>query len=347
MSADTRNLPAEHRTLPPRRVGVLLINLGTPEGTGYFAIRSYLSEFLSDRRVIEMSPLAWQPILQGPILTFRPRKAGKLYRKIWNQERDESPLRTATRSIADALKRRLADCAPELLVDWAMRYGSPRVADRLEALQQLGCDRVLLVAMYPQYSATTTASAYDAAFAKLLRMRWQPAIRSCPAYHDAKVYIDALAESYRTHVASLDFVPELTLASFHGLPKAYFDRGDPYYCHCMKTARLLRERLELEEERFVVGFQSRFGPAEWLQPYSDDLLREAAQRGIKRVVVITPGFATDCLETLEEIAIGSREQFLAAGGEAFSLVPCLNDSELGVDVFEELVRAELRGWVKS
>lgn len=336
-------LPADHPPVAAGRVGVLLVNLGTPEGTSYWPMRRYLSEFLSDRRVIDWPRWLWQPILQGIVLSVRPRKSGALYASIWNAERNESPLRTFTRSQAEKLAAGLGEDA--VVVDWAMRYGQPSVASRLDALKRNGCERILVFPLYPQYSASTTATVNDVAFDALKAMRWQPALRTVPPYHDEPVYIDALAESVTAHLAGLDFEPEVLLASYHGLPISYFKKGDPYHCHCQKTSRLLRERLGWTEERLLTTFQSRFGPEEWLQPYTDKTVERLAREGVKRIAVINPGFVSDCLETLEEIAVQNREIFLHHGGDTFSHIPCLNDSPEGMRVIASVVLRELQGWI--
>ena len=340
-----RHWPKDHPDVSNGRIGVLLVNLGTPDGTDYKSMRRYLAEFLTDRRVIEWSPLYWYPILYGIVLNRRPQKSGKLYESIWNKERNESPLRTFTRSQAEKLAASLGKVGGRMSIDWAMRYGNPSVEARLKALMREGCDRVLLFPLYPQYSASTTATANDAAFRALLKMRWQPAIRTVPPYHDEPAYIEALAASVKTGLGKLDFEPETVLASYHGIPTSYFEQGDPYHCHCMKTTRLLREVLGWEKERLVATFQSRFGPEEWLKPYTDVTLEELPKRGVKRVAVITPGFASDCLETLEEIAVRGEENFHAAGGEKYAHIPCLNDTPEGMRVIETLVRRELKGWL--
>lgn len=336
--------PEGHPEVRFGRIGILLINLGTPEGTSYGPMRRYLKEFLSDRRVIEMNPVAWQVILNLFVLTRRPQKSGEAYEKIWNRELDESPLKTVSRAQAEKLAALFAD-TDIVEVDWAMRYGFPPIAERLEALKAKGCDRVLLFPLYPQYSASTTATANDKAFDALKTMRWQPAIRTVPPYHDHPAYIDALAGSLTEHLAGLDWEPEVVLASFHGLPEEYFLKGDPYHCHCQKTARLLRERLGWPEERLRITFQSRFGRAEWLKPYTDKTVEELARGGVRRMAVITPGFAADCVETLEEIAIGVGEIFRENGGEQFTLVPCLNDSEASIGMLRTIVGEELQGWL--
>jgi len=337
--------PADHPSINSGRVGILLVNLGTPDGTDYWSMRAYLREFLSDRRVIEWNPLLWQPILNLIVLQRRPQKSGKAYQSIWNKERNESPLRTFTRAQGEKLEVRLADLGPRLRVDWAMRYGKPSIAERLTALQQAGCERIVVFPLYPQYAAATTATVNDKAFEVLSAMRWQPALRTVPPYHDDPVYIDALAASIRSHLGGLGWQPEVVLASFHGIPQSYFDQGDPYYCHCMKTARLLRAALGFDEQRLRVTFQSRFGPADWLQPYTDKTVEALAKSGVKRIAVVNPGFVSDCLETLEEIAVLNADIFHHNGGEKFSHIPCLNDSEDGMRVIEAVVRRELSGWV--
>jgi protoporphyrin/coproporphyrin ferrochelatase len=338
-------LPADHPEMRSGRIGVLLVNLGTPDGTGYWPMRRYLKEFLSDRRVIEANPLIWQPILNLVVLSRRPQRSGAAYRSIWNEERNESPLRTFTRSQGEKLAQRLAPLGTRMEVDWAMRYGNPSIEERLTALQRAGCERILLFPLYPQYAAATTATVNDKAFQALAAMRWQPALRTVPPYHDDPVYIEALAHSVRTHLAGLAWQPEVVLASFHGIPQSYFRKGDPYHCHCMKTTRLLRQALGWDATQLRTTFQSRFGPEEWLQPYTDKTVEALAKSGVKRVAVVNPGFVSDCLETLEEIAVLNAEIFHANGGESFSHIPCLNDSDDGMSVLESVVRRELMGWI--
>ncbi|MCO5148386.1 MULTISPECIES: ferrochelatase [unclassified Shinella] len=336
----------EHSHPPVKhgKVGVLLVNLGTPDGTDYTSMRRYLKEFLMDKRVIEWPRIAWYPILFGIVLNTRPGKVGKAYETIWNKEKNESFLRTYTRSQAELMAGALKDHA-NVIVDWAMRYGQPSIASRMDALQKAGCERILVFPLYPQYAAATTATVNDKAFETLLKMRWQPALRTVPPYHDDPTYIDALAVSIEKHLATLDWEPEKVLTSFHGIPKSYFEKGDPYYCQCQKTARLLRERLGWSSDRLVVTFQSRFGPEEWLQPYTDKTVEKLAHEGVKRIAVLNPGFVSDCLETLEEIAEEAAESFLHNGGEKFAHIPCLNDSPEGMKVLEKIVRRELSGWV--
>lgn len=340
--------PAGHPDVQGGRVGVLLINLGTPDATDYWSMRRYLKEFLSDRRVIDINPLVWWPLLNGIILTTRPGRSGAKYDQIWNRERDESPLRTVSRAQAEGLAARLG--APtngtgDIIVDWAMRYGTPTIADRLKGLQRAGAERILLAPLYPQYSATSTATALDKAYQTLLTMRWQPAIRTLPPFYDHRAHIEALTASISDHLGSLDWQPEIMLSSFHGLPMRYLTEGDPYYCHAMKTGRLLRESLGYDDQTFQVVFQSRFGREEWLQPYIEPTVAQLGRDGVKRLAVVMPGFVADCLETLEEIAIGIGETFRANGGEKFTAIPCLNASDQGVSMIEKLVRQELAGWL--
>jgi protoporphyrin/coproporphyrin ferrochelatase len=340
-----RRLPPEHPSVAPSRIGVLLVNLGTPDATDYWSMRRYLKEFLSDRRVIEENRIKWWLILNLIVLTVRPRRKGRDYDKIWNRERNESPLKTITRAQAERLAASLAQPHPQVAVDWAMRYGEPSIPSRLESLRAQGCARILLVPLYPQYSAATSATVCDKAFDALKGMRWQPTLRVAPPYHDDPIYIDAVASSLEAELAKLAFAPEIIIASFHGVPKDYLLKGDPYHCHCQKTARLLRERLGLSEARFMLTFQSRFGTAEWLQPYTDETVKALAARGVKSIAVVTPGFAADCLETLEEIAGENAEIFRHAGGENFAAIPCLNDGEQGMRVIRHLVLRELQGWL--
>jgi protoporphyrin/coproporphyrin ferrochelatase len=341
----TVHLPADHPPVQLGKIGVLLLNLGTPDATDYWSMRRYLKEFLSDKRVIEVPRLIWWPILNLIILTIRPGRKGKDYDTIWNTERNESPLKTISRSQAEKLAGSLASVDDRIIVDWAMRYGNPSTDERIKALQAQGCDRILLVPLYPQSCAATSATACDKAFETLMQLRWQPAVRVAPPWHDDPVYIEALAKTIREKQAELDFEPDMIIASFHGVPKSYLMKGDPYHCQCMKTGRLLRETLGLSKDKFMVCFQSRFGNEEWLKPYLIDTMGELPQKGIKKVLVIAPGFASDCLETLEEIEGENREHFLHHGGEKFAYVPCLNDSAPGMDVIENVVRRELQGWI--
>jgi ferrochelatase len=336
--------PSNSRKTEPKRIGVLLINLGTPDNFTYWPMRRYLKEFLWDRRVIETNRVLWWIILNGIILTTRPRTSGHAYEKIWNRERNESPLKTITRAQSEALGESLQN-SKGISVDWAMRYGNPPIAERLRALMEQGHERLLLVPLYPQYSAATTATALDKAYEALSKMRWQPAIRTLPPYYDEPGYIDALADSVRTHIDKLGWKPDRILASFHGLPQAYVERGDPYYRHCMETARLLAEALRLGDDQFSVVFQSRFGKAEWLKPYADITTAELAQNGCRHLLTVCPGFSADCVETLEEIGIGLRQTFLDNGGKKFSVVPCLHASSPSVRMLSDLIRRELAGWI--
>jgi len=335
--------PTSHAVKQPK-VGVLLVNLGTPDGTSYAPMRRYLAEFLSDRRVIEWSRLFWYPILYGIVLTVRPKRSGKLYDRIWNHEKNESPLRTYTRAQGEKLAVALKD-EPNVIVDWAMRYGQPSIEDVTDRLLKQGCERIVMFPLYPQYSATTTATVNDKFFEVLMKKRFMPAVRTIPSYEVEPVYIEALAQSIEKHLATLDFKPEVILASYHGIPKSYSDKGDPYRSQCLETSRLLRARLGMDDKQFRSTFQSRFGPEEWLQPYTDETLVELAKQGIKSVAVLNPGFVVDCLETVDEIGHEAAEEFHEAGGENFSHIPCLNDSEEGMKVIETLVRRELQGWV--
>ncbi len=337
-------LPTGHPAVKIGKIGVMLVNLGTPDGTDYWSMRRYLKEFLSDSRVIETPRLLWYPILNGIILTVRPSKSGKAYESIWNKELNESPLRTFTRSQGEKLGAALVD-HPQVIVDWAMRYGNPSMESVMTRLREQGCERILCFPLYPQYAAATTASVNDKLFQNLLKIRYMPAVRTVPQYHDEPVYIEALAQSIEQHLAKLSFEPEVVVASYHGIPKKYFDKGDPYHCHCMKTTRLLRERLGWSKDRLITTFQSRFGPQEWLQPYTDKTIEKLARDGVKSIAVFNPGFVSDCLETLEEIAVEAGETFHHAGGKNFSHIPCLNDSEQGMAVIEHLVRRELQGWL--
>ena len=337
--------PAAHPPAPSGRVGTLIVNLGTPEGTDYWSIRRYLKEFMSDRRVIETPRALWAPILQV-ILLRRPHAKGRDYEAMWNKEKDEGPLKTITRAQSDKLSLALQGLDPGVVVDWAMRYGEPPVRERLLALQAAGCDRILVIPLYPQYCAASSATVADKAFDALKAMRWQPAVRIAAPYYDDPVYIEALARSVRSSLAGLDFEPEALLASYHGVPQAYVDKGDPYFRHCESTTRLLREKLGMDEERLRMTFQSRFGRGAWLKPYTSDTLRALAASGVRRVAVLTPGFAADCLETLEEIGVENAGYFRQAGGERFAAIPCLNDSPDGMAVIEAVARRELRGWAE-
>lgn len=328
-------IPSEHPSVPAPRVGVLLVNLGTPDAPTPSAVRRYLAEFLSDPRVVEIPQIVWQPILRGIILRTRPKKSAHAYQQVWTDE--GSPLAAITARQARALQQ----AWPELRVDWAMRYGNPAIGDKLRAMKDAGCERILIAPLYPQYCAATTATANDAAAAALATMRWQPAVRTLPPYHDDPAYIAALKISVEAQLGALDFEPEAIVASFHGMPQRTLELGDPYHCHCMKTARLLGEALG---KKLTIAFQSRFGRAKWLEPATDTVLAGLPGKGVKKVAVVAPGFSADCLETLEELAIRGRESFEAAGGERFAYLSCLNDSEPGILMLRNIIARELAGW---
>ncbi|SHN78842.1 ferrochelatase [Bradyrhizobium erythrophlei] len=327
----------------PERVGVLLVNLGTPDTADTRGVRVYLKEFLSDPRVIENQGLVWKLVLNGIILRTRPSRKARDYRKIWNTEKNESPLATITRAQSEKLAADIA--GDRVVVDWAMRYGNPSISSRVNALTAQGCDRLLVMPLYPQYSAATSATVCDEVFRVLASMRAQPTLRVTPPYYDDAAYVEALAVSIEAHLKGLSFQPDVIVASFHGMPKKYVEKGDPYERQCMATVEALRKRLNLEPAKLLLTFQSRFGFDEWLQPYTDKTMERLAKDGVRRVAVVTPGFAADCLETLEEIAQENAEIFQHHGGEQFSFIPCLNDSEVGMDMIRQLVLRELQGWI--
>ena len=331
------SLPGGHPHVPPARIGVLLINLGTPDAPTAAAVRRYLAEFLSDPRVIEIPPIAWKPILHGIILRTRPRKSAHAYRQVWTNE--GSPLAVIARRQAEALAHRFGD---RVIVDQAMRYGNPGIATAIERMTSAGCTRILAAALYPQYCAATTATANDAVFAALARMRVQPALRTLPPYYGDPLYIEALRANLSRQLAGLDFKPDRLMLSFHGMPQRTLELGDPYHCHCRKTARLLSEALGRKVD---VAFQSRFGRAKWLEPATDAVLGGYGHQGVESLAVAAPGFSADCLETLEEIGIRGRETFLAGGGKRFALLDCLNDSDESIGLLEQLVTRELEGWM--
>ena len=334
--------PVAQSAMP--RVGVLLINLGTPDTADARGVRVYLKEFLSDARVIEDQGLIWKLVLNGIILNTRPRAKARDYQKIWNTERNESPLKTITRSQSEKLAAALSNHA-HVVVDWAMRYGNPSIKAGIDGLIARGCERILTVPLYPQYSASTSATVCDEVFRVLSQMRSQPTLRVTPPYYEDEAYIDALATSIEAHLSTLSFEPELIVASFHGMPKSYVDKGDPYQSHCVATTEALRRRMKLDDTKLLLTFQSRFGFDEWLQPYTDKTMERLAKEGVRRIAVVTPGFSADCLETLEEIAQENAEIFEHNGGEQFSAIPCLNDSDPGMDVIRTLVLRELQGWI--
>ena len=331
-------LPPGHPPVAASRIGVLIVNLGTPDAPDARSVRRYLAEFLSDRRVVEISPIVWQPILRGIVLNTRPRKSARAYQQVWTS--DGSPLAAITRAQAEALHRELSG----VTVDWAMRYGARPIAERLAAMKAQGCDRILIAPLYPQYCAATTATANDAAFAALAAMRWQPALRTLPPYHDDPLYIEALRQSVADGLAALEFEPDAIVISFHGVPQRTLELGDPYHCQCQKTARLLGEALG---RPLTVTFQSRFGRAKWLEPATDATLAALPAAGARKIAIIAPGFSADCLETLEELAIRGRETFEAAGGERFAYISCLNASEGGIALLRALVARELEGWRRT
>ena len=337
------HLPPSHPPVKSPKIGVVLLNLGTPDATDYWSVRRYLKEFLSDPRVIETPKWLWWPILNLVILSFRPQKSGHAYAQIWDKRTNESPLRVITRDQAESLAQRLG--GEDILVDYAMRYGNPSTQSVLEKMQAAGCQKILLVPLYPQYSATTTATANDKAFEALGKMRWQPAVRTAPAYFDDPKYIETLGNSIRDGVAALDFVPDVVITSYHGMPVEYLERGDPYHCQCFKTTRLVREYLGWDKDKLMVTFQSRFGPTKWLEPYTDVTLEELPKQGVKKVAILAPAFSADCIETLEEIAMQGKDSFMEAGGEQFAYIPCLNASPAGMDMIEAMVRRELSGWL--
>ncbi len=326
------------------KIGILLINLGTPEATSYWPMRRYLQEFLSDPRVIEGNRAIWWLVLNGIILTIRPKKSGHAYAQIWNRELNESPLKTFTRDQVKKLQGKFN--SNKIAVEWGMRYGHPAISDSLEKLRNKNCTRILIFPLYPQYSATTTASVFDKVAEAMKKLRWQPTLRYvAPFYHDQR-YIDALAARTLEHMHSLDWQPEKIIVSYHGLPKDYVEKGDPYYDQCLKTTELLREKMAETGDRMITTFQSRVGRMEWLKPYTDATIAELAAQGTKNIMLISPAFISDCIETLEELSIGLAKEFIDAGGENFSVAPCLNDSKLAIDMLEKISKTELAGWLE-
>lgn len=326
-------------------IGVLLVNLGTPDAAEPKALRRYLQEFLTDRRVIENDTIVWKFVLNGIILPLRSRRKARDYRKIWNHDKNESPLKTITRSQAEKLAGMLAPLGKSIIVDWAMRYANPSIASRLQALIDRGCDRILVMPLYPQYAAPTTATVADEVFRFLMRQRRQPALRIMPAYYDDPHYIEALSSSLTAALKALPFAPDVIVASYHGMPLEYVRKGDPYERQCVRTTQLLRDALKLDDSKLILTYQSRFGRARWLQPYTIQTVKALAKKGVKNLAVITPGFSADCLETLEEIAGENAHLFKRYGGENFAAIPCLNDSEAGMSMIQQLAMRELKGWV--
>lgn len=344
MTWQTQRLPGDHPPVSSGMIGVMLVNLGTPDGPDPDSVRRYLKQFLSDTRVVEIPPIVWQLILRGIILNTRPQKSAKAYAKVWTER--GSPLADITARQAEAMIGRFGE---KVVVDWAMRYGNPSIESRLSKLMAQGCDRILIAPMYPQYCAATTATVFDEVARCLRKMRWQPALRFVPPYHDEPSFLAALADDLTRQVQGLAFTPEVMLLSFHGMPQQTLQKGDPYYCHCSKTARLLREELAQRPAfagvRFETTFQSRFGPAAWLEPSTDTTLMAEGDKGTKRLVVAAPGFAADCVETLEELALEGRDEFTEHGGEDYAVLDCLNTSDHGLAMIDAMLRRELSGWI--
>ena len=342
--------PAHHPPVPPAKIGLLLVNLGTPDATDYWSMRRYLNEFLSDKRVIDIPSWKWQPILQGIILTTRPKRSGAAYAGIWNKERNESPLLTITRAQTEKLAARMAETVGDgVIVDFAMRYGNPSTKSVIEKMHARGVERLVVFPLYPQYAGATTATANDQVFRALMEMKWQPALRTVPAYFEHPLYIDALAQSIEAMLAARRdegrSAPDVIVASYHGLPERYLTAGDPYHCQCHKTTRLLRDRLGMEKSQIETTFQSRFGPEEWLKPYTVARVAELAKEGKTDIAVLAPGFSSDCVETLEEIQEEIKESFEHAGGKTFSYIPCLNDGEAHIAMMAAVAQRELAGWL--
>jgi len=344
---NSAHLPADHAPVVQEKIGILVANLGTPDGYDYWSMRRYLNEFLSDRRVIDYSPWIWQPLLQTVILTKRPFSSGAAYKSIWNEEQGESPLMTITKAqtkkISEAMAERFGD---NVIVDFCMRYGNPSTESRVRLMTERGCRKILFFPLYPQYAGATTATANDEFFRSLLAEKWQPTVRTVPSYFDRPSYIDALAQSVERAYGVMDTKPDILVCSYHGVPQRYLMEGDPYHCHCQKTTRLLRERLGWDKSEIVTTFQSRFGPEEWLQPYTVEEVARLAESGKKRIAVIAPAFSADCIETLEEINEEIRESFEEGGGEHFSYIPCLNDDDAHIAALSEAITDNLMGWIE-
>lgn len=337
------NKPSNHPVFPDKsKVAIILVNLGTPDGTDYWSMRKYLKQFLMDKRVVDLFRPIWWLILNGPILTFRPSKSGKAYKKIWDEQNHGSPLRKFTINQTNKLKDSFKD-NKNLIIDYAMRYGNPSIENVLNKIVEKGCSKLLLVPLYPQYAASTTATVKDEVFKWMLKQRWQPDIRTIAPWFDDKNYIKALADTVNSNLKNKNTLDKL-IVSFHGIPQRYFKAGDPYHCHCIKTARLLKEELKWPDDKILVTFQSRFGPEPWLQPYTDKTIIELAKSGKKRIAVIAPGFISDCLETLEELNVEARELFIEHGGESFQYIPCLNDNKFSIKFLNNLIKQNLQGW---
>ncbi len=335
--------PSNHPVFPDKsKVAIVLVNLGTPDGTDYWSMRKYLKQFLMDKRVVDLFRPLWWLILNGPILTFRPSKSGKAYKKIWDEQNHGSPLRKFTINQTNKLKNSFKD-NKNLIIDYAMRYGNPSIEKVLNKIVEKGCSKLLLVPLYPQYAASTTATVKDEVFKWMLKQRWQPDIRTIAPWFDDKNYIKALADTVKSNLKNKNTLDKL-IVSFHGIPQRYFKAGDPYHCHCIKTARLLKEELKWPDNKILVTFQSRFGPEPWLQPYTDKTIVELAKSGKKRIAVIAPGFISDCLETLEELNVEARELFIEHGGESFQYIPCLNDNKFSIKFLNNLIKQNLQGW---
>ena len=329
------NLPIDHPKIPELKTGILLINLGTPDSTRWWDIRCYLKEFLSDRRVIEVNPILWKIILNLIILTFRPAKTAKAYKKIWLKKENMSPLRYYTIQQTEKLEKTLKNGS--LVIDYAMRYGSPSILGKIEKLRKKGCDKLIILPLYPQYAAATTATVCDEVYRSLMKMRWQPSVQIIPHYESEPLYIKALVRSIEKKIKEIKWTPEIIVASYHGIPNSYFKKGDPYHCYCHKTTRLITEKLN-KEIPIITTFQSRFGPEEWLKPYTDKTLEKLPSEGKKKILLICPGFSSDCVETLEEISIEGKETFLESGGKNFEVIPCLNDNKDHISLFKHLVQ---------
>jgi ferrochelatase len=327
----------EHPKVNFGKTGVLIVNLGTPDSTNWLDVRKYLKEFLSDRRVIEVNPIIWQVILNLFILTLRPSKSARAYKKIWFKETNESPLLYYTRSQAEKLKDKISN--KNVVIDFAMRYGNPSIKSRLSLMKKEGCENIIILPLYPQYAAATTATVCDEVYRSLMKMRWQPSLQIIPHYESEPEYINALVQSIKEKIKKIDWTPDMIMISYHGIPKSYFDKGDPYQCYCQKTSRLIREKFS--DIEIKTTFQSRFGPREWLKPYTDKTLENLPGQGVKNILVICPGFASDCVETLEEINIEGKKSFIKNGGKNFDLIPCLNDSSNHIKLFETLIKRYL------
>ncbi|MBD3679771.1 MAG: ferrochelatase [Rhodobacteraceae bacterium] len=338
--------PADHPKILPARVGVLIANLGTPDNYDYWSMRRYLNEFLSDRRVIDYSPWKWQPLLQLIILTKRPFTSGAAYKSIWNEEKGESPLMTITKDQTAKIKAAMAErYGDDVIVDFCMRYGNPSTKSKVEEMVAQGCQKILFFPLYPHYAGATSATANDEFFRSLMDLKWQPPVRTVPAYFDEPAYIDALAQSVEKGYAAMEEKPDILVVSYHGMPKRYLMEGDPYHCQCQKTTRLLKERLGWSDDKITTTFQSVFGPEEWLKPYTVEEVARLAEIGKKKIAVIAPAFSADCIETLEEINEEIRESFEHAGGEQFTYIPCLNDEDAHIAALSKVIESNLAGWL--